>query len=226
MKKSDPEVPVIAIDGPSASGKGTVAQGVARALGFHYLDSGAIYRVLGLAALRAGVKVADESAVFQLLLRIDIGFVEGQVRLDAADVTDAIREERAGEAASRVSAHPRVREALTAKQRAFRKPPGLVADGRDMGSVIFPDARLKIFLTASAEARAQRRYKQLIGNGLNANMTALLQDIMLRDQRDSERTTAPLKQVADAIALDTTNLTATQAIAEVLARYHALQRVH
>lgn len=226
MLDPNSSVPVIAIDGPSASGKGTVAQGVARALGFHYLDSGAIYRVLGLAALRAGVNLDNEADVFHVLLKINIGFVGDVVRLDSTDVTDAIREEAAGGAASKVGTHARVREALTEKQRAFRQPPGLVADGRDMGSVIFPDARLKIYLTASVEARAQRRYKQLIGKALNANMTALLQDIMLRDQRDSERAAAPLKKVADAIVLDTTNLTATQAMAEVLAHYHALRHAH
>lgn len=219
-------MPVIAIDGPSASGKGTVAQGVARALGFHYLDSGAIYRVLGLAALRAGVNLQDEAGVLHTLFNTTIRFVGEQVWLDAADVTDAIREEAAGEAASRVSAHPQVRQALMDKQRAFRQAPGLVADGRDMGSVIFPDARLKIYLTASAEARAQRRYKQLIGKGLNANMTALLQDIMLRDQRDSTRSAAPLKKLAEAITLDTTQLTASQAMAEVLAHYEALRHTH
>lgn len=223
MNKIDTGVPVIAIDGPSASGKGTVAQGVAEALCFHYLDSGAIYRVLGLAALRAGADLDCESAVSRVLTGMTIGFSGGRVLLAGKEVTDAIRDEVVSTAASRVSAHARVRHALLSRQRAFRQVPGLVADGRDMGSVVFPDARLKIFLTASVQARAQRRYKQLIGKGLSANMADLLQDIMLRDQRDSERAAAPLKRQADAIHLDTTELTAAQAVAQVLAHYRVIR---
>jgi cytidylate kinase len=218
------DVPVVAIDGPSASGKGTVAQGVAHTLGFHYLDSGAIYRVLGLAALHARIDLENESDVVRILLKININFHESQVLLDGADVAQTIREERIGEAASKVSSHPQVRLALLDRQREFRQQPGLVADGRDMASVVFPDALLKIYLTASAKARAERRYKQLNGKGLGANMTALLQDILLRDQRDSERAAAPLKKVADAIEVDTTQLTVTQAVDQVLAYYHAVRQ--
>lgn len=223
---NDPEspVPVIAIDGPSASGKGTVALGVAQALGFNYLDSGAIYRVLGLAALRAGADLEMESAVLVIATRIDIAFCAERVLLTGEDVSEAIREEPVSAAASHVSLHARVRAALLSRQREFRRAPGLVADGRDMGSVVFPDAKLKIYLTASAEARALRRYKQLIGKGLSANMTALLQDIMLRDQRDSERKAAPLKKQVDAIEVDTTQLTAAQAIAQVLVYYGAIRQ--
>jgi cytidylate kinase len=220
---SDSSVPVIAIDGPSASGKGTVAQGVAQVLGFHYLDSGAIYRVLGLAALRAGANLESESDLLPILRNIGFHFDADRVLLDAVDVSEAIREEAVSSAASLVSAHAGVRMALLARQREFRQAPGLVADGRDMGSVVFPDAQLKIYLTASAQARAQRRYKQLIGKGLGANMTALLQELNLRDQRDSERAAAPLRQFPDAVEVDTTNLTVAQAIAQVLAHYHAVR---
>lgn len=213
---------MIAIDGPAGSGKGTVAQGAAQALGFHYLDSGAIYRTLGLAALRSGTNPDSASDVSRLLLGIMIEFVSDQVWLDGMDVTQAIREEPVSESASRVSAHAQVRAGLLARQRAFRQMPGLVADGRDMGSVVFPDARLKIFLTASPEARAQRRHKQLIDKGFSANIGALLQDILLRDQRDSARAAGPLRKLVDAIEIDTTNLTASEAVSQVLARYRAI----
>jgi cytidylate kinase len=156
-------------------------------------------------------------------LKINIKFENSQILLDSADVADAIREEPISAAASRVGAHARVRQALLERQRAFREPPGLVADGRDMGSVVFPDSKLKIYLTASPEARAQRRYKQLIDKGLGANITALLQDIMLRDQRDSARAAAPLQKYPDAIEVDTTNLSVAQSIARVLAFYRAAQ---
>jgi cytidylate kinase len=212
-------IPVIAIDGPSASGKGTVALAVAKTLGFHYLDSGALYRIVGLAAARAGVDLDSEGDVLSILLKINIKFNNGQVLLDAGDVAEAIREEAISVAASRVGAHARVRQALLARQREFRQAPGLVADGRDMGSVVFPDSVLKIYLTASAQARAERRYKQLIGKGLDANMAALLRDITQRDQRDSERAAAPLQKCADAIEVDTTCLSAAQAIARVLEQY-------
>ena len=214
--------PVIAIDGPSASGKGTVAQAVAQTLGFHYLDSGALYRIVGLAVVRAGGNLDNEIDVLSILLKINIKFEKTAVLLDAVNVADAIREEPISAAASKVGAHARVRLALLERQRAFREPPGLVADGRDMGSVVFPDSKLKIYLTASPGARAQRRYKQLIGKGLDANITALLQDIMLRDQRDSVRAAAPLKKYPDAIEVDTTNLSVAQSIARVLALYRAV----
>ncbi len=214
--------PIIAIDGPSASGKGTVAQAVAQTLGFHYLDSGALYRIVGLAVVRAGGNLENEIDVLSNLLKINIKFEKEAVLLDAANVADAIREEPISAAASKVGAHARVRLALLERQRAFREAPGLVADGRDMGSVVFPDSRLKIYLTASPEARAERRHKQLIDKGLGANITALLQDIMLRDQRDSVRAAAPLKKYPDAIEVDTTNLSVPQSIARVLALYRAV----
>ena len=207
---------MIAIDGPSASGKGTVAQAVAQTLGFHYLDSGALYRIVGLAVMGSGANLDLESDVLRILLQINIKFSSKHIFLDGTDVAEAIREEPVSAAASKVGAHARVRQALLERQRDFRQLPGLVADGRDMGSVIFPDARVKIYLTASAEARAQRRYKQLIGKGFDANITALLQDIQLRDQRDSERAAAPLLKSADAIEVDTTHLTVAQSIACVL----------
>ncbi len=214
--------PIIAIDGPSASGKGTVAQAVAQTLGFHYLDSGALYRIVGLAVVRAGGNLDNEIDVLSILLKINIKFEKTAVLLDAVNVADAIREEPISAAASKVGAHARVRLALLERQRAFREAPGLVADGRDMGSVVFPDSRLKIYLTASPEARAERRHKQLIDKGLGANITALLQDIMLRDQRDSVRAAAPLKKYPDAIEVDTTNLSVAQSIARVLALYRAV----
>ncbi len=207
--------PIIAIDGPSASGKGTVAQAVAQTLGFHYLDSGALYRIVGLAVVRAGGNLDNEIDVLSILLKINIKFEKTAVLLDAVNVADAIREEPISAAASKVGAHARVRLALLERQRAFREAPGLVADGRDMGSVVFPDSRLKIYLTASPEARAERRHKQLIDKGLGANITALLQDIMLRDQRDSVRAAAPLKKYPDAIEVDTTNFSEPQSIARV-----------
>ncbi len=212
-------VPVIAIDGPSASGKGTVAQRVARVLGFHFLDSGAMYRLLGLAAARRGIALDAESQLAHLAAQIKIRFEGETIWLDGAKVGDALRSEEAGAAASKVAALPLVRAALLERQRAFRRAPGLVADGRDMGSVVFPDAALKIFLTASAEARAERRYKQLKEKGMSANIAALLQDIRARDERDSQRSASPLQQAPDASLLDTTALNIEQAVAEVLSRY-------
>lgn len=212
-------IPVIAIDGPSASGKGTVAQAVATTLGFHYLDSGALYRIVGLAAVRLGVNPESESEVLSILLNLNIKFKDDQVLLNDLLVTEAIREEPISKAASQVGALAGVRQALLDRQRAFRAPPGLVADGRDMGSVVFPDAALKIFLTASVEARAERRYNQLIGKGLGANMTALLQELKLRDQRDYERAAAPLQKCTDAVEVDTTSLSVAQSIDRVLALY-------
>jgi cytidylate kinase len=211
--------PVIAIDGPSASGKGTVAQEVASALGFHYLNSGALYRTVALAAIRAGADLESESRISDIALNIKAKFSGDSVVFDDRDVTDAIRSEEVGVTASRIAAYPKVRSALLERQKGFRKPPGLVADGRDMGTVVFPDAVLKIYLTASPDERAARRYKQLMGKGLGATMAALLQDIRERDQRDSARAAAPLKKGADAVLIDTTNLSAADAIAQVLALY-------
>ena len=214
-------VPVIAIDGPSASGKGTVAQRVAAQLGYHFLDSGAMYRLLGLAAQQRGIALDAEVQLADLAEGIDILFDGADIWLDGVKVGDELRTEQSGAAASKVAALPRVRAALLDRQRAFRRAPGLVADGRDMASVVFPDAALKIFMTASAEARAERRYKQLKEKGMGANIAALLQDIQARDERDTQRSTAPLQQAPGAILLDTTALNIEQAVQEVLARYPA-----
>lgn len=214
-------VPVIAIDGPSASGKGTVAGRVAATLGFHYLDSGALYRLLALAAQRDAIALDDEVALAALAGRIDIRFEGSDIWLDGAKVGDELRSEVTGGYASQVAALHRVRAALLDKQRSFRRAPGLVTDGRDMASVVFPDAACKIFLTASAEARADRRYKQLKEKGMSANIAALLQDIQARDERDSQRSAAPLQQAPGASLLDTTALNIEQAVQEVLDRYQA-----
>jgi 3-phosphoshikimate 1-carboxyvinyltransferase/cytidylate kinase len=212
-------VPVIAIDGPSASGKGTVAQRVAEKLGFHYLDSGALYRLVALAALRSGTDLVDEERLSDIAARLDVVFEGAEIRCRNEDVTDAIRAEVCSNAASKIAAYPRVRAALLERQREFRRVPGLVADGRDMGSVVFPEAVLKIFLTASAETRAQRRYKQLMEKGIDANIATLLQDIRERDARDSNRPVAPLQQGANTNLLDTTSLNITEAVDSVLKQY-------
>ncbi len=217
-------IPVIAIDGPSASGKGTIAQQVAARLGFHYLDSGALYRLVALAAVRARVPTGDEAALARLAAQLNVVFADESVYLDRQRATDAIRSEAISAAASQVAALPAVREALLARQRAFRQAPGLVADGRDMGSVVFPDATLKIYLDADAAERARRRYKQLIGKGMDANMTALLQDIRARDERDSTRAAAPLHRSDDASILDTTGLPIETVVEQVVARYAAAKR--
>lgn len=217
--------PVIAIDGPSASGKGTVARLVARALGFHYLDSGALYRLVGLAAQDAGADLENELMVSNIALNLNVIFKEETIYLDGRDVTDAIRAEAVSHSASKVAALPGVRRALLERQRRLRQPPGLVADGRDMGSVVFPDAALKIFLTASAEERAGRRYKQLMEKGMSASMNALLQDISGRDARDSARAAAPLQKCADAIQIDTTGMSVEAVVEQVLMLYRqALSR--
>ncbi|MBP5987508.1 MAG: bifunctional 3-phosphoshikimate 1-carboxyvinyltransferase/cytidylate kinase [Azonexus sp.] len=208
--------PVIAIDGPSASGKGTVAARVATALGYDYLDSGALYRLTALAAKQAAIDWADEAAVAAIAAGLDVEFSESDIRLNGCLVGDAIRTEEMSAGASKVAALPAVREALLFRQRAFNKAPGLIGDGRDMGSVVFPRAALKVFLTASAEARAERRYKQLIEKGFSANLADLLLDLRQRDERDSQRSVAPLRQDADAKLLDTTHLTIEQAVNQVL----------
>ena len=213
------DVPVIAIDGPSASGKGTVAQRVAATLGFHYLDSGALYRLVALATMRAGVDLSDERTISDVAAGLDVVFKGEEIRLGNETVTDAIRTEACGNSASRIAAYPLVRAALLARQRAFCQRPGLVADGRDMGSVVFPKAILKIFLTASAETRAQRRHKQLMEKGIGANIATLLQDIRDRDARDSNRSVAPLQLGTDTTLLDTTSLDITQAVDSVLKLY-------
>jgi 3-phosphoshikimate 1-carboxyvinyltransferase len=212
-------VPVIAIDGPSASGKGTVAQRVAEKLGYHYLDSGALYRLLAVAAQRDGIAISDEEKLAMLAASMDVRFESEQIWLDGVLLGDELRSEECAANASKVAALPKVRAALLNKQHAFRRAPGLVADGRDMASVVFPDSALKIFLTASALARAERRYKQLKEKGMSGNIAALLLDIQARDERDSQRSVAPLQQATDAILLDTTALKIEQAVENVLIAY-------
>jgi len=219
-------VPVIAVDGPSASGKGTVAERIAGDLGMHYLDSGALYRLTALAASHAGVAWDNEAGVAAIAQRLPVRFANGKIWLtvhpageDAAeiDATEAIRVEDMSRGASLVAALPAVRAALLDRQRAFRVAPGLVADGRDMGSVVFPDAVVKIFLTASVEARAERRFKQLIGKGIHANLSTLSQELRERDERDASRSVAPLRQLPDASLLDTSTLNVEQAVSGALA---------
>lgn len=214
-------IPVITIDGPTASGKGTVAARVAERLGYHLLDSGALYRLTALSAMRSGAALDDEQAVAQLAENLPARFANGDIFLDEEEVGAAIRAEEVGNNASRIAAFPRVRQALYALQLGFRRPPGLVADGRDMGTVIFPNARLKIFLTASVEARAERRYKQLIGKGISANMDDLLADLQARDERDTHRTVAPLVPAEGAYILDTSDMSVDEAVEQVL-HWHAL----
>ena len=211
-------IPVICIDGPTASGKGTVAAEVAKRLGYHFLDSGAMYRITAYAALQAGLVIdpAHETAIAQLAKSLPVRFDGGRVYLGNEDVTDAIRTEEAGMNASRVSALPSVRTALVDLQHGFQRLPGLVADGRDMGTVIFPDAPLKVFLTASAACRAERRYKQLISKGFQANIDDLRADLEARDARDSSRSVAPLKPAQDALVLDNSTLTIEQAVNQVM----------
>ncbi|MCC6531041.1 MAG: (d)CMP kinase [Burkholderiales bacterium] len=208
--------PVITIDGPAASGKGTIAARVAQALGFGYLDSGALYRLMALHAVRSGIALDDEAGLATLAASLDAAFGDGDIRLAGDAVTEAIRSEPISAAASQVAQYPQLRLALLERQRAFLRPPGLVAEGRDMGTVVFPHARLKVFLTASPEVRAQRRHKQLMEKGLGANMQALLEDIRQRDARDGARSAAPLKPAVDAILLDTTGLDIEQVVDRVL----------
>jgi cytidylate kinase len=202
--------PVITIDGPSGTGKGTLSQLAAKTLGWHYLDSGSLYRVLAFAALQQQLALAQEEPLVHLAHTLDIQFPEnhGEIRIILAgqDISDAIRSELCGNTASRISVFPKVRRALLDKQRAFRKPPGLITDGRDMGTVIFPDAQPKFFLTASVEERAQRRYRQLKKAGVHVSLERILRDIEQRDMRDQQRSVAPLKPAPDAIIIDTTEL--------------------
>jgi len=216
MADTAASVPVIAVDGPSASGKGTIAQAVAKMLGFHYLDSGALYRLVALAAVKEATRLDDEAALARRALHLQVSFEGGEIFLFGQKVTDAIRSEECGVGASRVAALPAVRAALLARQRAFREAPGLVADGRDMGTVVFPDAVLKVFLTASAEARAERRHKQLKEKGIDANIRTLLQELRERDERDSARSTAPLRKANDARELDSTGLGIDEVVRQVL----------
>ncbi|WP_312306851.1 bifunctional 3-phosphoshikimate 1-carboxyvinyltransferase/cytidylate kinase [Diaphorobacter nitroreducens] len=218
-------IPVICIDGPTASGKGTVAAAVARALGYHFLDSGALYRVTALAATRAGLEISpdNEPRIAELARQLPVRFAGDRIWLGEEDVTDAIRTEQAGMNASRVSALPAVRGALVALQHGFRRLPGLVADGRDMGTVIFPQARLKVFLTASAACRAERRYKQLISKGISANIADLRADLEARDARDANRSASPLKPAQDALVLDNSEHTIDEAVMQVIDWWQARQ---
>ena len=209
-------VPVVAVDGPAASGKGTIAAGVAAALQFHLLDSGALYRLVALRALETGAPFDDASALAALAATLDVEFGAGTIRLAGRDVGGMLRGEDVSAAASHVAIHPAVRSELTARQRAFRRPPGLVADGRDMGTVIFPDAVLKVFVWASADERARRRHKQLIAKGISVTIESLLREIAARDERDAGRVTAPLAAAPDAVRLDTTGRTPEASIATVL----------
>ncbi len=212
-------IPVITVDGPTASGKGTVAQRVAETLGFHYLDSGALYRLAALAAIDARVDMNDEAKVAAHAANLDIRFVGGCVFLAGRDVSNQIRAEAVGNHASRIAVMPALRAALLKRQHDFRQPPGLVADGRDMGTVVFPNAKVKIFLTASVEKRAERRSKQLIGKGFSFNMSSLLLDLRQRDERDSGRESAPLKAAPDALLIDSSNLSVDQVVASIVSRY-------
>jgi len=218
-----PHIPVICVDGPTASGKGTLASALARRLGYHYLDSGALYRITGLAATRAGLVLdeAHEHAIARLAETLPVRFTDGRVLLGELDVTEAIRTEEAGMDASRVSALPAVRTALVALQQGFRRLPGLVADGRDMGTVIFPDATLKVYLTASAAQRAERRHKQLISKGISTTLATLRADLEARDLRDSSRPVAPLKPARDALLLDNSSQTVDESVAQVLQWWEA-----
>lgn len=212
-------IPVLTIDGPSGAGKGTVSRAVAKQLGWHYLDSGSIYRSLAIAVSKAGADVGDAEAVARIaqamLLEFDCGD-ELVVRLDGVNITSQLATETTGNVASVVAAYPEVRAVLLQKQKDFRRSPGLVADGRDMGTVVFPEAEYKVFLTASAGERAKRRYKQLIEKGINANLDQITREIEERDRRDQERETAPLAMAEDALYLDSSDLTIDQVIEKVM----------
>ena len=212
--------PVITVDGPSGSGKGTISQRLASQLGWHFLDSGAIYRVLGLMAVRDGISPENVDKLVEMAGNMPLEFEGEKVLLAGEEVSGEIRTERAGNQASKVAAIPQVREALLNWQRDYARAPGLVADGRDMGTVVFPQAEVKIFLTASPEERAERRYKQLKEKGLDVNLAGLITEIRERDERDSQRTVAPLKAASDALTLDSTDLTIDEVFARVMQRVH------
>ncbi|OYY49620.1 MAG: cytidylate kinase [Methylophilaceae bacterium 17-44-8] len=219
MSKLSTSIPVIAIDGPSASGKGSVAELVAEALGFHYLDSGAIYRIVAYASQQQNIAWDHAAAIASLTSHLSIQFAQGEILLNGTNITSAVRSEEMGRGASEVAVHPAVRYALLDLQKQFRQSPGLVADGRDMASVVFPDAALKIFLTANVEVRAQRRFLQLRNRGLDAHLETILNDLQQRDFRDSQRSAAPLKQMLDALLLDTTERTIQEAVDFILNAY-------
>ena len=220
---SPQHVPVLTIDGPSGSGKGTISRLVAQRLAWHYLDSGAIYRAVGVAAGWGDIDLADPAALVRCTFDTKIDFIEDdesrelRIIVNGLDATDELRTETSGAAASAIAAIPEVRSALKDRQRAFRRPPGLVADGRDMGTVIFPDAAYKVFLTASAEERAERRYKQLKDKGVSVTLDGLLREILARDARDAQRVVAPLRPAEDAVRIDTTGLGITEVVERVLA---------
>ena len=225
---TETQIPVLTIDGPSGSGKGTVSRLVAQKLGWHYLDSGALYRAVGVAAGWGDIDLADPSALVRCTFDTDISFIEDEatrelrIIVDGVDATDELRTETAGAAASAIAAVPEVRAALKDRQRAFRRTPGLVADGRDMGTVIFPDAAFKVFLTASADERAERRYKQLKDKGVSVTFDGLLREILARDARDASRAVAPLRPADDAVHIDTTG----RGIDEVVQRVLAIMPAH
>ncbi|WFC63052.1 (d)CMP kinase [Pseudomonas sp. REST10] len=208
--------PVITVDGPSGSGKGTLCALLAKQLGWNLLDSGALYRLLAFAAGNHGIDLTNEEALKQLAAHLDVQFIDKRIILEGEEVTDAIRNEQVGAGASMVASLPAVREALLQRQRAFQEMPGLVADGRDMGTVVFTEAPLKVFLTASAEERARRRYLQLKTKGDDVNLASLLDEIRARDERDTQRAVAPLKPAADAILLDSTELSIEQVLERIL----------
>jgi len=217
-----PAAPVITIDGPTASGKGTIAAGVADRLGFNYLDSGSLYRLVALKARSAAVSLEDEHALTVIAGSLKPLFAGGRIRLDGDDVTDLIRLESIGVAASRLAVLAGVRAALVQIQRGFKVPPGLVADGRDMGTVIFPEAQLKIFLTADVRSRADRRHKQLIEKGFSSNITGLLEVLRERDNRDANRAVSPLRAAEDAVVIDSTRLSIEQTIEQVLGAWQTV----
>jgi cytidylate kinase len=220
LNRKAPHIPVIAIDGPSASGKGTVAQLVAKALDFHYLDSGALYRIVAYAAQQANISWQNEAALAKLAGTLEISFDEGEIYLGNDKISEQVRSEEMSRGASEVAVHAALRRVLLDIQHAFRQQPGLVADGRDMGSVVFTDAQTKVFLTASSKVRAQRRYKQLINKGNHVNLRAVLADIEMRDARDRQRTSAPLQQCADAKLLDTSHMKIAEAVEQILQWFH------
>jgi cytidylate kinase len=209
-------IPMITIDGPTASGKGTVAQRVASALGWAVLDSGALYRLTALAVQQQDIDPVDETAVADVASHLDVQFRPNQVLLGGRDVSELIRQEHVGNLASRLASYPKLRAALLGRQRAFRQAPGLVADGRDMGTIVFPDAEIKIFLIANVQARAERRAKQLIEKGISANLEDLLADMRARDARDTERSVAPLVAAKDAHVVDSSTLTIDQTVQSIL----------